>query len=622
MSGVDSKYGVAPPSRTPSPTDDSTDDVVPQEQPEDSCTPLPEDATKRSKKRLREVSVEASNVKEDHNIAPENTGAAEVPQKKNRLKSLEPADLEVAQPPSPTTPPTADAPLLSASPPYDTKVRQIRRRVKDLSWQGAQPERFDEGSAGEVDRDEGPEAADVGSDEKAEDDDSSKSVSAKSDSDKEDLRRTGGEELLTTGIMTDTPPKDTPSSRVPPTPSSVPPAEDHSPIITEKHPETGVAGPSVSRVSPDPDACQGKRRREDGDQNPREMKRISPPPEKEESQTKAQPVKSTGFMAYASSASPFGASKNVPNVFGSTKPAPIFGSSSLSSPSASSSYISSTAQFSTPATFTTAASAAITFGASGFNAYASSASPFATAKPSGASPFGMTSASVSKSPSRAARSKSPGRHANAFGPYTTRSGKFAATPRPPKKQKRGSSVNGLDADVGAGSGSASGSGDEAGDDDPGSPTTFGDILSAKENRPDFDEDDDKRVEYTEREVTTGEEEERTEHQVRAKLFALEDGLWKERGVGTLKLNVHKKTGRARMVLRTDGVLRLVLNTSLFKGMNFAIAQDPRYVKFGLIVDKKIQLHTLRLGSTKNAEDLLEQVKAHTPGLSVTDAEEV
>lgn len=114
---------------------------------------------------------------------------------------------------------------------------------------------------------------------------------------------------------------------------------------------------------------------------------------------------------------------------------------------------------------------------------------------------------------------------------------------------------------------------------------------------------------------TGEEDERTEYQVRAKLFAMEpppQAGWKERGVGTLKLNVNKKTGRdARLglytrfylrtcahfpcsVLRTDGVLRLVLNTNLFTGMNFEIAQDPRYVKFGIIQDKKVALHTLRV----------------------------
>ena len=49
------------------------------------------------------------------------------------------------------------------------------------------------------------------------------------------------------------------------------------------------------------------------------------------------------------------------------------------------------------------------------------------------------------------------------------------------------------------------------------------------------------------------------------------------------------------VLRTDGVLRLVLNANLFRGMNFEIAQDPRYVKFGIIVNGKVVLHTLRVG---------------------------
>lgn len=50
-------------------------------------------------------------------------------------------------------------------------------------------------------------------------------------------------------------------------------------------------------------------------------------------------------------------------------------------------------------------------------------------------------------------------------------------------------------------------------------------------------------------MMTGEEDERTEYQVRAKLFAMAPppvNGWKERGVGTLKLNVHKKSGRARL----------------------------------------------------------------------------
>lgn len=44
-------------------------------------------------------------------------------------------------------------------------------------------------------------------------------------------------------------------------------------------------------------------------------------------------------------------------------------------------------------------------------------------------------------------------------------------------------------------------------------------------------------------VTTGEEEEETVHQVRGKLFSLVDGnQWKERGTGTLKLNVRRSDG--------------------------------------------------------------------------------
>ena len=45
---------------------------------------------------------------------------------------------------------------------------------------------------------------------------------------------------------------------------------------------------------------------------------------------------------------------------------------------------------------------------------------------------------------------------------------------------------------------------------------------------------------------TGEEDERTEYQIRAKLFVMgppPQGGWKERGVGILKLNVNKKTGQ-------------------------------------------------------------------------------
>lgn len=59
---------------------------------------------------------------------------------------------------------------------------------------------------------------------------------------------------------------------------------------------------------------------------------------------------------------------------------------------------------------------------------------------------------------------------------------------------------------------------------------------------------------------------------KAKLFHF-SGEWKERGIGTFKLNARESSthpGRlsARMIMRADGALRVMLNSPLFKGMNF------------------------------------------------------
>jgi len=68
-------------------------------------------------------------------------------------------------------------------------------------------------------------------------------------------------------------------------------------------------------------------------------------------------------------------------------------------------------------------------------------------------------------------------------------------------------------------------------------------------------------------VNTGEEGENTVFQVRTKLYVLTQDtpsnqyIYKERGIGVLKLNVSKES-RARLVMRTDGAFRLILNVAL------------------------------------------------------------
>jgi Ran-binding protein 3 len=97
-------------------------------------------------------------------------------------------------------------------------------------------------------------------------------------------------------------------------------------------------------------------------------------------------------------------------------------------------------------------------------------------------------------------------------------------------------------------------------------------------------------------VTTGEEDEETCYSMRAKLYTLHDGnSWKERGTGTLKVNVRRADGAgARLVMRKEAVHSLILNVSLFQGMNFSTAQDPRYIRFSAIEDGTTTHYNLRV----------------------------
>ncbi|KAI7816326.1 hypothetical protein BC939DRAFT_52596 [Gamsiella multidivaricata] len=82
-------------------------------------------------------------------------------------------------------------------------------------------------------------------------------------------------------------------------------------------------------------------------------------------------------------------------------------------------------------------------------------------------------------------------------------------------------------------------------------------------------------------VHTGEEDEMNIYQTKGKLYAdtEKNHAWKERGKGTFKVNVSRKdTKLARLVMRTDGVLRLILNVAIFPDMNVVITGE-KYVRF-------------------------------------------
>lgn len=83
-------------------------------------------------------------------------------------------------------------------------------------------------------------------------------------------------------------------------------------------------------------------------------------------------------------------------------------------------------------------------------------------------------------------------------------------------------------------------------------------------------------------VETGEENEKPVFTADSVLFEYLDGAWKERGKGEVKVNISTTgTGKARLVMRTRGNYRLILNASLFPDMKLT-NMDKRGVTFACV----------------------------------------
>ncbi|KAI5299179.1 hypothetical protein KEM56_003456, partial [Ascosphaera pollenicola] len=152
---------------------------------------------------------------------------------------------------------------------------------------------------------------------------------------------------------------------------------------------------------------------------------------------------------------------------------------------------------------------------------------------------------------------------------------------------------------------------------------------------------DKRFKH--KQTETGEEEETTVFSSRVKLFYFKKGEWKERGAGVLKVNVSppeiddeeeeeeeeegKEDGkkdndgkdskkraraRARIVMRADGVMRVILNTPLFKGMKFGDAAGnmptTKAVNLTAVEEGHPVLFTLRVHNPDIAKELYKTVQ--------------
>lgn len=97
--------------------------------------------------------------------------------------------------------------------------------------------------------------------------------------------------------------------------------------------------------------------------------------------------------------------------------------------------------------------------------------------------------------------------------------------------------------------------------------------------------DQKEEIFHTKEILTGEEEEETIFSARGKLFTFDQNEWKERGVGTLKLNRNKLKETCRLLMRTDGSHRLILNAIVFKDFSFELVNGKNF-RFGAIEEGK------------------------------------
>jgi Ran-binding protein 3 len=110
-------------------------------------------------------------------------------------------------------------------------------------------------------------------------------------------------------------------------------------------------------------------------------------------------------------------------------------------------------------------------------------------------------------------------------------------------------------------------------------------------------------------VSSGEEGEHHVFQQRMKLFLLEGTEWKERGLGNLRLNVADDKSYARLLMRAEGVLRLVLNIRLYPSIKLEAVGDKaaRFVAPHPDKPKELATFLVRAGRPEQIKELIAAV---------------
>ncbi|QLQ80591.1 hypothetical protein HG537_0D05920 [Torulaspora globosa] len=117
------------------------------------------------------------------------------------------------------------------------------------------------------------------------------------------------------------------------------------------------------------------------------------------------------------------------------------------------------------------------------------------------------------------------------------------------------------------------------------------------------------------EVKSGEESEEVVYQVNAKLYQLSDLKhgWKERGVGFIRVNKNKSTGKARLVMRSRGILKVILNLPLVKGFKIqrgfpGSLQGEKFIRITAVDDNNAPLqYAVKTGKAETVQELYDNI---------------
>ena len=111
---------------------------------------------------------------------------------------------------------------------------------------------------------------------------------------------------------------------------------------------------------------------------------------------------------------------------------------------------------------------------------------------------------------------------------------------------------------------------------------------------------------------TGEEDEDEKFCAKAKLYRFDDGEWKERGVGPLKVLQHKENQMMRILMRTEKTLKIRANHLVAPGTNLSPHMDSEKCFVWSAMDyadeePKAEMFCIRFGSVEKASAFKEAV---------------